>query len=503
VAETRSAQDFPASGLGEPSLAGPTVRRVRRRRALRWAAAGIANVAAFAGCSPSPARPNVILISLDTLRADAVGRYGDRRDTSPNLDAFLGQSLVFTRAYAPEPHTLTSHMSLFTSLHPISHGVEGKLSGGMALAPHIPTLTGELAKAGYTTAAFVNGGFLHPRFGLKREFDHYDYFSDIERGPAPGETRLGRTAAETNEVVFAWLDAHADEPFFLFVHYFDPHSDWTARPYDSPAEYREEFAGPTAARSDWESTGAGGSTFLESANRQRRQLSDALREELRALYHAGVRYTDDRFGELVAGLRDRGIFDDALVVLLADHGEEFQEHGRLLHTQLYEECVRIPMGLRLPGGVAAGNAERHELVGIVDVMPTILDRLGLPEPAGLQGHSLLPLANAGAETNDATWQDRALFFVSGASGRFALRREDWKFYSDLDGGTLELYDLASDPDERQNLAGRDWDAATQALSELQRWRANAPAPYREAKPEPVDLDDATIRQLRSLGYAGD
>jgi membrane-anchored protein YejM (alkaline phosphatase superfamily) len=154
-------------------LAGRSVRRSRKRRARRWVA-GIAAAAALAlaGCSPSPDRPNVILISLDTLRTDAVGRYGDRRDTSPHIDAFLEQSLVFTRAYAPEPHTLTSHMSLFTSLHPISHGVKGKLTGGVALAPHIPTLTGELAKAGYSSAAFVNGGFLHPRFGLAREFDH-------------------------------------------------------------------------------------------------------------------------------------------------------------------------------------------------------------------------------------------------------------------------------------------------------------------------------------------
>ncbi|MBW1684171.1 MAG: sulfatase [Deltaproteobacteria bacterium] len=447
----------------------------------------VALVCGFLGCAPAASERTVILISVDTLRADALGGFGAASDASQNLDAFLSDAVRFTNAYPPEPHTLPAHATLLTSLHPVSHGVAGRLQGGIELAAEFPTLAEILKAEGFATAAFVNGGFLHPRFGLDRGFETYDYFGDLDTGGE--EVELGRTAAETNTRVFEWLDGRADQDAFLFIHYFDVHSDAGALPYDSPARYRSH--GLEGLR--WGSNG--GSQFLISLNQTGNRLPGDRLDQLRALYAAGVRYTDDRLGDLFRGLKERRRYDDALILLVADHGEEFQEHGKFLHTQLYEETMRIPMAIRLPAGSGGGDVSVPALVALADVVPTVLDLLEIAAPPGLQGESLLPLIRG-----ERSGESRRLFFTSRASGTMALRDGRWKLIYTPRMRSAELYDLEADPDERNDLSGSETDKTRESIERLLAWYRAAPRPFRGLQVQRVKLDDETTRQLRALGY---
>ena len=447
----------------------------------------VALVCGFLGCAPAASERTVILISVDTLRADALGGFGAASDASQNLDAFLFDAVRFTNAYPPEPHTLPAHATLLTSLHPVSHGVAGRLQGGIELAAEFPTLAEILKAEGFATAAFVNGGFLHPRFGLDRGFETYDYFGDLDTGGK--EVELGRTAAETNTRVFEWLDGRADQDAFLFIHYFDVHSDAGALPYDSPARYRSHVLEGLR----WGSNG--GSQFLISLNQTGNRLPGDRLDQLRALYAAGVRYTDDRLGDLFRGLKERRRYDDALILLVADHGEEFQEHGKFLHTQLYEETMRIPMAIRLPAGSGGGDVSVPALVALADVVPTVLDLLEIAAPPGLQGESLLPLIRG-----ERSGESRRLFFTSRASGTMALRDGRWKLIYTPRTHSAELYDLEADPDERNDLSGSETDKTRESIERLLAWYRAAPRPFRGLQVQRVKLDDETTRQLRALGY---
>lgn len=213
--------------------------------------------------------------------------------------------------------------------------------GARPLAEQIPTLATVLKGGGYATAAFANGAFLDPKFGLARDFDLYDYFSDVQQNRFNESSRYGRSAAATNEAILKWLDGRARAPFFIFAHYFDVHSDWNELSYDSPKEYREMFCGDHEGRRF-----VGNSRFLLKVNQDGIRLDADATKYIRALYQAGVRYTDDRFGELVAQLKQRGLFENSLIVLVSDHGEEFMEAGH--------RTGRADSRHGLPGGSLAG-----------------------------------------------------------------------------------------------------------------------------------------------------
>jgi len=446
--------------------------------------------ALLGSCGRTASRPNVVVVSLDTLRADALTRFGSTRGASPNLDAFLEETCVFTSAYVPQAHTLPSHASLFTSLHPFSHGVEGRLAGGHVLAESIPTLASVLAAEGYATAAFVNAGFLHRRFRLDRGFDVYDHVSDIAAGEHAGEH--GRDAAGTNRAAFAWLDEQAARPFFLFVHYMDVHSDWN-QPYEAPEEFEAALCG--SARERFGDGTQTGSQFLNEANEQGLALEPEVLDELRCLYDAGVSYADEQFAAFMAGLRERGLYEDALIVVLSDHGEEFQEHKRLLHTQVYEENVHVPLAIKLPASEGRGPSEVEAAVGIVDVMPTVLELVDVPFPPNLQGRSLAGVLRGGPPP-----PERAQFFVSEHTGRLAILDGSWKLVYSPGNGTSELYDLARDPHELDDVAGQHPQRVARLVRELETWINALPRPAEvETAPE-ATLDEETIRELQALGY---
>jgi hypothetical protein len=389
---------------------------------------------------PRTARPNVVLISLDTLRPDHLGCYGYGKPTSPNLDRFAKQAIVFTNCRAQAPWTLPSHMSLFTSMLPTSNGVD---SLNKVLPAEIPTLAQLLHEEGYRTAALVNNGQMRKHWGFARGFDTWREFEV--------DTPAGSCANLTREAL-AWLGSReAAAPFFLFLHYYDPHD-----PYDAPAPFRERL-GTTL-------TGAQARKLCFRYRTPAHNLTDpALLNDLIAAYDAEIAWLDHELGKLLDALPP-----DTLVVIFSDHGEAFEEHGWTLHgATLYEEETRIPLLVRLPD--ARGKpAVIDESVMLMDVAPTILARCGVHAPASFQGLDLAPL-----------WQGKTLprrlipsETKAVLEGRYALAAVLYplKGIYSLFEGRFELYRL---PDERKDLAATDRAAAEALRRPLRAWMEGA------------------------------
>lgn len=473
------------------------LRKIRIKALLATAILGVALAGTWwgracngGGAQPAAGRPNVVLISLDTLRADHMGVYGYAHDTTPNLDAWSRRSSVFTNAHAAANNTLESHLSIFTSTHPAVHGVrmiehlDGK-RGHRPLDPRRVTLAERLKDAGYLTTAFVYSCYwMDAEFGFDQGFDAYRV---VEKD----------AAAMNDELVFPWLEQQRDRPFFLFVHYYDIHSDWRQLPYDAPAAFRQRLA----ARCPEDFTGC-----VDGACATKRLMKldenegppDATSECAAALYDAGIGYTEQQAARLVSKLAALGLEDDTVVVVLADHGEEFREHGKFLHSQLYQEQLRVPLIVSYPR--LFPDARRIDVpVQTLDLMPTLLDLLGLPAAPEAQGRSLLALLRG--ETSEG--QDAV--FSSDWWG-YALRQGDWKLIDDRWRRKRELYDLRADPVERRNRLDDQPERAAQLQARLDAWaEANQRRREREVRAggealQPRVPDAATQERLRSLGY---
>ncbi len=448
----------------------------------------------LAGCGDTPpSHLNIVLISIDTLRADHVGLYGYERGTTPRLDALGAESLVFERAYSSASHTLPAHVSLLTGVEPYHHGV---ITSDDALPAEISTLARLLSEAGYQTGGFVNSGYLHKKFGLARGFDVYDFAHNQQLRESIQGPSFGRTAEETNRAIERWLDtAETNRPLFLFAHYYDVHSDWGRLAYEAPAEQRARFELPRP-RSRQLDPGEeeSASTHLQSLNRERVELGLAERDWLRSLYDAGIAYTDGQVGALLDALADRGWLEQSLVIVTSDHGEEFQEHGLLLHEQVYEELMRVPLIIRLPperttSGPRTGRIEA--LVRHVDLLPSVLEWVGLPVPDGLAGRSLLPLvAGRDAGPRIAVLQNQRSSQIGVSDGRA-------KLVIDTSTERTQLFDLERDPGETIDRS----DGAEAEIRRLQAQRRQhlARAPRRPVAPS-VPVDPVVAESLRALGY---
>jgi arylsulfatase A-like enzyme len=426
--------------------------------------------------------PNVVLISIDTLRADALGAYGQPRPTSPVLDARLaGAGVVFERCYSQSPKTTPSHMTLLTSLEPPVHGVEmwdGK-TPGRVLHPAAVTLAEALENAGYATAAFTGGGHVHRSRGFGDGFDIYRHGRELERA-------------------LAWLDAHRRHKFFLFFHTYQVHD-----PYVPPEPLVERFAPDYRGRvrdavtrlragldGGWERAHK---VFWASVD------GDDPRDVafVAGLYLAGVRHMDDTtLTPLLDRLDALGLAGDTLVVLTSDHGEAFREHGVFLHDDLYAETLRVPLVLRFPGRLPAG-ASVPERVRVLDVMPTILDLLGIPPPPDVQGRSLVPLVR-GTRTRQPVMSD---YSNTQAKRVFQSLRDDRLTYI-VDGAAEQLYDTAADPAEQQDVAAERPTEVASARARLARWREQCRPLATRLAPQGngVEPDADTLGRLRALGY---
>jgi arylsulfatase A-like enzyme len=394
------------------------------------------------------ARPNVLLISLDTLRADRVGSYGYERPTTPFLDELAARGVRFSHAFVNTHCTPQSHATLFTSLYQETHGVGmgplpktelGRMrSRRSVLAESHVTLAEILRDAGYLTLAVTEGGFMDRYFGLDQGFvEYYDSARTIDHGAI----RLRRM-----------LRRHADDPrpVFALLHTYEVHE-----PYTPPESYRAQFGW---TESPYEATTDRISVIRESGfpAEDVRYLSD--------MYDAELRFADDTLRDLFHDLDAMGFLDESLVVVISDHGEEFREHGELSHRDtLYEEILRVPL-LIAGTGIEGGRVD-DRMASLVDVTPTILARLGLTPSARQDGRDLL--APASAE------EDPAVFAQFGAR-RYAVRTRRWKLIDTLaPEPRVELYDLEADPRELDDAAAREPEIVAALRARIERWRATA------------------------------
>ncbi len=513
------------AGAAGGAVAGALAARVSllRRRGLWRSAAALALASGLAlvftaeiaerrvgAAAPHDERPNVLLISIDTLRADRLGVYGRRPSHTPSLDAFAAAGALFEHAASPIPLTGPSHTTMLTGLYPVHHGAR---SNGVPIARGIVTIPELLVRAGYRTAAFVSGWPLkNDASGLASHFQHYD--EDFALSPLlpsaalrlpplalPSRalrialgTRLDpqeRGGERTVSRALAWIGRADPRPFFAFVHLYEPHN-----PYAPPRRYRDlldpEYTG-SIERFDPFVLGSQG---VERVLRDPREVVHVAR-----LYEAEIAWVDALFGTLLDGLASQGVADSTLVIVTADHGESMTEHGEMFgHSEyLYETLTHVPLILRFPQGRFAGT-RRTGLVRLVDLTPTILDITRVPASSELDGQSLLPILD-GRETADA----RIAFGTAEAGGpgdarsKHYARRRDLKVIWSFDrrGRSMppveEVYDLARDPGEQQNLSGIA-SAETDALrAALRTWLALPTTPL-------PSVDTDVQRQLHALGY---
>lgn len=412
----------------------------------------LALVTAFAGLHGEAPRPNVLLITLDTVRADHLGAYGDKDAQTPALDRLAREGVRFLDAFTHAPLTGPAHAGILTGVYPARFGIRD--NAATPLPPGAPTLASTLRHAGYRTGAFIAAFILDRAYGFDHGFDQFD--SHFDRFEAGDKLRAERTAGQVLQPALAWLSTlPADRPFFAWVHLYDAHA-----PYAPPEPYRTTFRSHP--------------------------------------YDGEIAYLDSAVGRLLATLERKGVLDRTLIVAIGDHGESLGEHGEQEHgVFLYDSVLHIPFIMRLPSRAHAGLVVSDQ-VRAIDLMPTVLDLVGVPVPPHLDGRSLVPVI-AGQHAADGppayAESDYALLHF-GWSALRSLRVPEWKYIS---APRAELYDLRRDPSERANVIDRQANVAGRLGSDLQQ-AASTFGPAARTKQAMPDPD--TLARLRSLGYVG-
>jgi choline-sulfatase len=466
--------DGPASGelvIDRPAILGPAATPASGPG--RLAAAGVG--AAPAGApravdrgDEAERRPHIVLYLVDTLRADRLGAYGGRRGLSPRLDAFAARATLYENAVAQSSWTKASVASIFTGLGPRQHGVNEVDDG---LPPDLPLLAERLRAAGYRTAGFAANAYLDEASGFQRGFADFTLVADGDN-----------LSDEVHRRVVAWLDREGSgAPLFLYVHTIDPHA-----PYAPPPEYRRRFA-PEARRA-----AIGSVHFLRRLAARTLPLTAATLADLEALYDAEVAFNDHHFGLLLDELRRRGLYDDALIAFLSDHGEEFHEHGLIGHgAGLYREVLQVPLVVKRPrqaAGERVSQPAQH-----VDLLPTLLAAAALEVPAGLPGADLAAPVPERAILSYLRYDGR-----EGASVLF----DGWHSIMPLNrrfGERSELFDWRADRREGTDLGAARPVPAGYLRSLLRR---ELLAPVGPLRPTRLRFDAEERRRLRALGYLG-
>jgi arylsulfatase A-like enzyme len=398
-------------------------------------------------------RLNVLLITVDTLRADHVGSYGYAGAQTPAIDALAARGLRFTQATTVAPLTLPAHSSLMTGTFPAFHGVRD--NGGFYLPDDVPTLATLMRARGYRTGGFVSAFVLDHRWGIARGFDrYYDDFDLARYRVDAGLDAVQRPGSEVVAHAIDWLDQDRSRPFLAWVHLYEPHA-----PYEAPEPIRARFP-PTRI----------------------------------GAYDAEIAAADIQVGRVIDHLASAGRLDRTVVVIAGDHGESLGEHGVYFdHYGLHEPCVRVPLVVWAPGRVAP--ARHGELAGGIDVAPTILRLASLPVPPTMQGRDLFDDAHTSAT---AFAESDGLKQIMVVEGRWKLIRTLRAFhYVDAfarDEGALELYDLEADPGEQVDVARREPEVASRLAHTLDAWHEAA---MRDAPPAAAP---ERIEGLRALGY---
>jgi arylsulfatase A-like enzyme len=444
-----------------------------------------------------PARPrrNVVLISLDSLRADHVGAYGYQRDTSPVFDRVAREGVLFRNAIATSSWTLPTHLTMFTGLSQVAHGV---FVDTVVLPRTIPTLGEIFREAGYQTAGFVSGPYVGPHYGYDRGMDTYVDFS--AKWGKSAEARSAILSPEINKNALAWLDGmKTDQPFFQVLHYFDIHYDFVPPP-------------PFDAMFDPDYTGTmDGKRFIERDDvhpgMDKRDLDHIL-----ALYDGEIRFTDMHVGKILDRLREKNLLDSTVLMILSDHGDEFFEHGNKGHHRtVYDEVLRIPFVIRLPNAENAGRVIEDQ-VSTLDVFPTLLDGAGITPPSDAEGESLIGWIGGAKSTRDAVYAD--FYDKRGFNVQVARRTPVEKTIQHFNRinhpkrGPIEYYDLSSDAAESDNRSEQHPGEVASALERMSqwledRWRFHRRAELGAGGADSIEIDEETKKRLESLGYVGD
>jgi len=437
---------------------------------------------------------NIILISVDTLRADHLGCYGYDRETSPNIDSLATDSTQFANVYASSPWTLPSHVAMLTALHGAHHQV---YHDDEKMDPALITLADVLRQHHYFCSAFVGGGFVSAAYGFSKGFDTYS--------EGAGGVFSQSSAELLYDNVSEWLDQNAkDRNFFLFLHTYQPHD-----PYACPEPYKSMFL-PEDAK--WRHINLLG--YLDGKPNIFKKLSEAERQNVISLYDAEIRYTDEKLiGPLIQKLKDTGLYDKTLIVFTSDHGEEFYDHSSWGHGhQLYDESLKVPLIIKFPASENRGMRS-DTIVSLVDVMPTILEEAGIDfSSLALDGQSLIPVLK-GKDKEDriflADIGDNVL--NSHIPQKIATNRNKEKFilnkqFSEEDlafflhpppeTGPVELYDLADDSREKSNLAH----SRANLVNHLIRFIEDLYANVKKRNTQRPEIDETLKEQLRALGY---
>jgi len=475
----------------------------------------------LAGCGGSAPRfpgKSLILISIDTLRADALGVYGERKPTSPALDRLAAESILFRRAISPSCVTAPSHMSLLTGLYPTVHLVdnwsfltteEGRSKvARRRLGREVATLASVLGEKGYATAAFVGGGNVSHEMGFDQGFDLYDDGAD--NGMNGNREQLFDPTRSLE-----WLSAHRGEKLFAFLHTYIPHG-----PYLPPPPWDTAFTDPSYAGQipgdRREFYAERGKTYQERTVEYWAKVKPDERDvaHLHDLYRGDVRYADDALARILDGLRESGILDACVLVLVSDHGEEFLEHGSFEHQKkLYEELVHVPLLIRLPGGHRGGTVI-DDAVPLLSVMPTVLELLAVDPPRQVMEESLVPLLGDGPAPA-AVISEKVLEWsaepASSGDPLFrptgilrAVRWGSWTYIRRTGSdASEELYDRATDPLEARNQARNP--ARSAILDELRSLLAAHESRCSEraatlGQAETATLSARTLEELEALGY---
>lgn len=446
---------------------------------------------ALTGCrGAEPTVPDsVILIGVDTLRADRLGLYDSPLPYAPFIDRQARRGMVFTRAYATSPWTLPSFASIFTGRLPSGHGVrvvldetkerragsDPEVRGVFAkLHPTVPTLPEILAASGVTTTAVAQNPILSPAFRLDRGFEVYDYEA--------GDNIDSRRADEVVDRALEWIDLHRrhGKRFFLFLHFFDPHLN-----YDAPEPFRGTFTDGIESSLKVPIQGA------KSIRSRIRELSTADEEFIEAAYNEEVRFVDHALGRFFDALEARGLWDESLVVLTSDHGEELFEHGGFEHGHdLFEELIRVPLIVWGPG---VGTGEESTPVSIADIAPTILDACGVEPPQQIFGVSLWPSLTQGAKPVDRPLLAEATLY---GAERKALIQWPYKLIAVPELSLEWLFDLEADSLEAADLS----EDRPDLVRSLQRRMELLSSARGDAVQGDASLTPELLEKLRALGY---
>ena len=463
----------------------------------------------------------IILISIDTLRADHLTLYGHSRFTSPRIDLFASEGVTFLDASSVAPWTLPAHASLFTGLYPQQHGA---VSAAYPLSQGVPTLAEKLAAAGWDTAAVVNTIWLgNPQFQLQRGFEDFLFIQDEADRKLPNDQI-------TNQAM-AWLEEERKAPLFLFIHYYDVHSDYT-----SLSRYEKKFVEPyqgeidgtglqlqlinlpdeyvEMCKKDFDAEkctlGSGPDPIEIGKEIEKPTLEEADIQHLETLYDAGIRQIDDELGRLFSFLENRGLLEHGIAVITSDHGEEFMEHGRVFHhLTTYQESLRIPLIMRgegLPQGLKIETP-----VSLVDIPATLLSWAGLPPDDSLAGMDLTPLLDPQTHPIISPLFLERLQFGEASAGvdlvevmgesapfYFSVRQGPYKLVYRVGEDAPVLYDLSTDPDEQKDVAALHPELTGKLWNALEARRANRSPAINPS--QGIELDPLEIERLRALGY---